>query len=159
MFLEPHRADVAQRGVKSAVVVERQPFDHFVHRLALCGEALAVQPAHLQAAPRALGGRIVPAVALAGHRGLHAVARQRGLERVTAVLGEFNPSSQHIQNGGVDDAEVVEIESIVATQASVAWQAAGTASRRGVPVAIQAYFTAKPLQSTPSLFLGCRAPS
>ena len=29
--------------------------------------------------------------------------------------GEFNPSSQHIQNGGVDEAEDVEIESIVAT--------------------------------------------
>ena len=34
--------------------------------------------------------------------------------------GEFNPSSRHIQNGGVDEAEDVEIESIVATQTAVA---------------------------------------
>jgi hypothetical protein len=48
--------------------------------------------------------------------------------------GEFNPSSQHIQTGGVDEAEDVEIESIVATQAAVARQVTGTASRRAMAV-------------------------
>ena len=32
---ESHRADVAQRGVKSAMVVERQPVDYLIHRQAL----------------------------------------------------------------------------------------------------------------------------
>ena len=37
------------------MVVERQPVDHFVHRLALRGESLAVQPAYFQhAAPTRL---------------------------------------------------------------------------------------------------------
>jgi hypothetical protein len=30
-FLELHRADVAQRGMESAMVVERQPVDSLVH--------------------------------------------------------------------------------------------------------------------------------
>ena len=65
VFLEPHWADVAQLGVKSAMVVERQPVDDLVHRLVLGGELLAVQATHFQAAPQAFGRRIVPAVALA----------------------------------------------------------------------------------------------
>ena len=68
------------------MVVERQPVDHFVHRLASRGKSPAVQATHLQAAPQALGRGIVPAVALATHRTAHAVAGQRSLEGVTAVL-------------------------------------------------------------------------
>ena len=47
VLLEPHWADVAQRRVKSAMVVERQPVDDLAHRLALGSELLAVEPAHL----------------------------------------------------------------------------------------------------------------
>jgi len=46
------------------VVVERQPVDDLIHRLAVGSEPLAVQPAHFQAAPQAVRGRIVPAVVL-----------------------------------------------------------------------------------------------
>lgn len=66
------------------MVVERQPVDHFVHRVALRGEFLAIQPAHFQATPQTLCGRIVPAVPLATHRAAHAVAGQRGLELTAA---------------------------------------------------------------------------
>ena len=86
VFFVLHRADIAQRGVKPTVVVERQPVDDLIHRLALCGESLAVQAANFQAAPQALGGRIVPAVALATHRRAHAVAAQRVLEHIAAIL-------------------------------------------------------------------------
>ena len=66
-LLERHRADVAQRRVQSFVVVEIEPVRHFVHGLAPSGKPPSVQPADLQAAPQELGGRIVPAVALAAH--------------------------------------------------------------------------------------------
>ena len=48
--------------------------------------------------------------------------------------GEFNRSSQHVLTGGVDEAEEVEVGSIVATQAALARQAAGAASRRATAV-------------------------
>ncbi len=51
-----------------------------------------------------------------------------------ASLGEFNPSSQHILNGGVDEAKEVEIESIAATKDAVARAAAGATSRRAMAV-------------------------
>ena len=53
---------------------------------------------------------------------------------VGRVLGEFNPSLQHIPTGGVDEAEDVKIKPIFATQAAVARQAVGTASRRAMAV-------------------------
>jgi hypothetical protein len=68
------------------MVVEHQPIDHLVHGLASCRKAPAVQPADLQSAPQALSGRVVPAVALAAHRGLHLVARKRTLKLMAAVL-------------------------------------------------------------------------
>lgn len=40
-FFELHRADVAQRRVNPAMVVERQPGDDLVHRLALRGGSFA----------------------------------------------------------------------------------------------------------------------
>ena len=48
--------------------------------------------------------------------------------------GEFKPSSQHVQNGGVDEAEKIEIESIAATQAAVTREATSSASRRAMAV-------------------------
>ena len=47
---------------------------------------MTVQPAHFQSTPQALRGRIVPAVAFATHRAFHAVAYQRALKLVPAVL-------------------------------------------------------------------------
>ena len=40
VFLELHGADVGQRRMKPAVVVEVQPVDYLVHRLALYGNRL-----------------------------------------------------------------------------------------------------------------------
>ena len=68
------------------MVVEHQPVDDLVHGIALRGERLCVQPTHLGSAPQTLGRRIVPAVSFATHRRLHAVALERGLEFVAAVL-------------------------------------------------------------------------
>ena len=68
------------------MVVKRQPVDDLVHGLALRGEGLAVQPAHLEVPPQAFRRRIVPAVALAAHRRLHAVALERVLELAATVL-------------------------------------------------------------------------
>ena len=69
-----------------AVVVERHPVNHLVHGLSAGLEFPAVQTTHFQAAPEALGGRVVPADALAAHRAFHLVARQRRLKFVSAVL-------------------------------------------------------------------------
>ena len=52
-LLERHWAGVAQCRVQSAMVIDYQPVDHFVHRLAVGGEAPSVQPTDLQAAPQA----------------------------------------------------------------------------------------------------------
>ena len=70
--------------------------------------ARAVDPFVLEAVEEALGGRIVPAVALAAHRTDHAVLGERGLEQATRVLGDFQRSSQHLAIGGVawDDQRV-----------------------------------------------------
>ena len=54
--------------------------------------------------------------------------------RSAGVLGEFNPSSQHVQNEGVDDAEKVELELIAAPQAAVIGEAAGSASCRAMAI-------------------------
>ena len=49
-----------------------------------------------------------------------AVAAQRRLVVEGAVLGEFNPSSQHVLIGGVDELEEVEVRSIAAREAPIA---------------------------------------
>jgi hypothetical protein len=58
------------------MVVERQPVDHLIHRLAPGSELLAIQPAHFQASPQTFRRRVVPAVARATHRRQHAVAQR-----------------------------------------------------------------------------------
>ena len=68
------------------MVVKRQPVNHLIHSLPTGYKPLPVQPADLQAAPQALRGSVVPAVALAAHRALHFVARQRLLELMPTVL-------------------------------------------------------------------------
>ena len=75
-FLKLHWADVAQRRMNSAVVVERHPVNDFVHGLPACHEFPAVQTAHFQAPPEALRGGIIPTIAFATHRAFHLVARQ-----------------------------------------------------------------------------------
>ena len=45
---ERHQADVTQRGLASAIVVEPQPFANLIHSLALGGEPRAIQPPHFQ---------------------------------------------------------------------------------------------------------------
>lgn len=62
---------MVQRGVKPAVIVEGDPVDHLVHRGPARRKALAMQARNLQRAPQAFGRGIVPAVALAAHRGAH----------------------------------------------------------------------------------------
>ena len=86
MLLELHRADLGQRRVKPAVIIEVHPADHLVHRRPLRCKAQTVQATHFQRAPQAFGRRVVPAVALATHRAAHAVGAQDGLEVRAAVL-------------------------------------------------------------------------
>ena len=66
-FLKLHRADIAQRRMNPAVVVERHPVNDFVHGLPARLEFPAVQPTYFQASPEAFRGCVVPAVALAAH--------------------------------------------------------------------------------------------
>lgn len=72
--------------MQPAVIVEAHPVDHLVHRRSAGREAHAVQAAYLQRSPQALRRRVIPAVALAAHRGMHAVGGKRSLELVAAVL-------------------------------------------------------------------------
>lgn len=85
-FLKLHRADIAQGRVNSAVVVERHPVNHLVHRLPAGLEFPAIQAPHFQATPEAFRGCVVPAVALAAHGAFHLVAGQSSLELMPAVL-------------------------------------------------------------------------
>ncbi len=85
-MLELHRADVIERRMQPAMIIEAHPVNHLVHRRAAGGEAHSVQACHLQRTPQAFGGRVVPAVALAAHRGAHAVGAKRRLELGAAVL-------------------------------------------------------------------------
>ena len=63
-LLERHGTDIVERRMQSRVIVERKPIHHLVHGVTTGGELSAVQPADLQPPPQALGGRVVPAVAL-----------------------------------------------------------------------------------------------
>jgi hypothetical protein len=63
---------------------------------------------------------VVVAVALATNRGLDTCLGQALAVANRDVLGGFNSSSQHIPNGGVDEAEEVEITWGHAAQAKVA---------------------------------------
>ena len=62
-FLKLHRADIAQRLVNSAVVVERHPVSHLVHGLPASLVFPALQTAHFQAPPEILCGCVAPEVA------------------------------------------------------------------------------------------------
>ena len=110
------RRDVAD-GLEQAVVAKPgHPFQRgeLDRLLGLPGRVPVDQLCLVQAIDR-LGQRVVVAVALAAQRGLDTRLGRPFAVADADVLGEFNPSSQHIQNGGVDEAEDVEIESIVAT--------------------------------------------
>ena len=76
-FLKLHGADIAQRRMNSAVVVERHPINHLVHGLSAVLEFPTVQTAHCQSALETLCGRVVPAITLAAHRAFHLVAGKR----------------------------------------------------------------------------------
>ena len=54
--------------------------------------------------------------------------------RVSDLGGEVKPPSQHVQNGGVDEAEEVEIRSIAEAQSAVVRKAARAASLRAMAV-------------------------
>ena len=62
-----NRADISQRRVQSLVIVEIEPINDFVRRLAPGSKSSAVQSANLQATPQAFRWCVVPAVALAAH--------------------------------------------------------------------------------------------
>ena len=64
------------------MIVEAHPVDRFVHRRAAGREAHAVHARHLQRAPQAFGGRVVPVVALAPDRRAHTIGGERSLELV-----------------------------------------------------------------------------
>ena len=76
------------------MIVEAQPVDYLVHRFPTRCKALAKDACTLERSPQAFGRRIVPAISLAAHRTAHAVAFEQVLEVTTAILGEFNRSSQ-----------------------------------------------------------------
>lgn len=76
-FLKLHGADIAQRRMDSAVVVERHPVNHLIHGLPAGLKLPTVQSAHFQSAPETLGGRVVPAITLAAHGAFHLVACKR----------------------------------------------------------------------------------
>src|SRR6218665_1868197 len=69
VLLEPRRADVRQRGVQPGAVVPEYPGDDLVLGLAPRHEALPMQSLHLQRTEQGLAAGVVPAVALAAHRG------------------------------------------------------------------------------------------
>ena len=83
--------------------------------LGTCVVAYLVNPLDLQRLEEALDGGVVPAIRPPAHGHRDAEDSCQLAVFMTCILGEFNPSSQHIQNGGVHEAEDVEIEFIVAT--------------------------------------------
>jgi len=57
----------------------------------------------LQRLEETLHRRIVPAIRLAAHRLQHPEIGKQLPVAITRVLGEFNPSSQHLLTGGCDE--------------------------------------------------------
>jgi hypothetical protein len=81
------RTDVAERGVTATAIVERlDVFEDVLPCFVSSGVALRMHPLILQTVEEALDRRVVPAIALARHRGEHAVFAQQRLIIVTAVL-------------------------------------------------------------------------
>jgi len=84
---EPNRRVVAQRGVAATPVVEN--LDVLEQVGLRVGSRCVGRPMHplvLQAVEEALGGRVVPAVAPAAHRGGHAVLGELGGHGMAGVL-------------------------------------------------------------------------
>ena len=90
--------------MQSAMIVERQPIDHLVHRLPPGVELTALQAADFQRSPQAFGRRVVPAIAFAAHRTAHAVASQNGLELGTAILAA---------TVGVEDGRTIRLFNVI----------------------------------------------
>src|SRR6218665_2129892 len=86
VFLEPHRADVRQRGVQPGAVVPEYPGDDLVLGLAPRHEALPMQSLHLQRTEQGLAAGVVPAIALAAHRGRDAALGEHVPEVLAGVL-------------------------------------------------------------------------
>src|SRR6218665_2243067 len=86
VLLEPHRADVRQRGVQPGAVVPEYPGDDLVLGLAPRHEALPMQSLHLQRTEQGLAAGVVPAVALAAHRGRDAALGEHVPEVLAGVL-------------------------------------------------------------------------
>src|SRR6218665_2117072 len=86
VLLEPHRAGVRQRGVQPGAVVPEYPGDDLVLGLASRHEALPMQSLHLQRTEQGLAAGVVPAVALAAHRGRDAALGEHVPEVLAGVL-------------------------------------------------------------------------
>ena len=92
MLADPVREElnwraVAQRGVAATPVVEDlDVLEQIGLRVGFRRVGRAMHPLVLQAVEEAFGGRVVPSVALAAHRGRHAVLGELGGHGVAGVL-------------------------------------------------------------------------
>jgi hypothetical protein len=84
------------------IVETLDPIDEIKSRLRTGRIPHSIDPLHLQRLEETLHRRIVPTISRATHRWHHAVTIDQAPMLVARVLGEFNPSSQHISKGGCD---------------------------------------------------------
>ena len=85
-LFELHRTDVVQCRVQPCPVIPEQPVEGFVLGLAEGFEAHSMQPLDLEGAEQCLRAGVVPAVALAAHRGRDATLVERLVELVAGIL-------------------------------------------------------------------------
>lgn len=81
-----HRADVAQRRMQPAMIVESHSVHDLSPGLLTRGESVSMHTGSFQAAKEALGRGVVPAVALSAHGRPYGPAAQRTLELPAAIL-------------------------------------------------------------------------
>lgn len=110
------------------VVVVPDVLDDRAARLLARGEVFSVHTLDLEGSVERLHGRVVPAIALAAHRHRNAERLELLSVIVGRVLGEFNPSSQHIEGGCCDEYEKEAIESKRECEDALARPAACSAS-------------------------------
>ena len=121
-LLEVHGAEIPQGRVTARRIVEALDIVEHI------GPCLIPRPVGFsrdafgfQRREEAFHRSIVPAVAGPAHRAGDAIVRQQQLEVLAGILGGFNRSLQHPDQGGCDEGSQACFGSVYAQEATFAW--------------------------------------
>ena len=143
-LFELHWADVFQRRVQLCPVIPEQPVEGCVFGLADGLEVLSVQPFDLEGGEQGFRAGVIPAVALATHRGLDGRLDGYQVKVETGILAAPVAMEDPLRLA-IGWTLITSRPKRIDDQL----RAHGTARGSATGAAIKAYFTSAPWQSTP----------